>query len=180
MSVNLRPFISRAYVAWFAASTPRPARRGRLFSDQSAARSRMISFFLLCLLLAFDAPGDCHAAGEPLVVGLREVPPFVMRQADGEYTGISIDLWLRVARELGLEYRFQDTDLSGLLKGLETGRLDVAVAALTVTAEREKLVDFTHPFHSSGLAIAVPKAPTGALAVLKATFSWQFLQALAA
>lgn len=132
------------------------------------------------VLLATLCPGvSCPAAGEPLVVGVREVPPFVIRQADGSYTGLSIELWQAVADELGLDYQYRPTNLAGLLDGLKTGELDIAVAALTVTANRERDLDFSHPFHSSGLAIAVPSSPTGALATLRAALSREFLQALA-
>ena len=41
-----------------------------------------------------------------------------------------------------------------MLAAVESGELEVAVAALTVTAEREKHVHFTHPILSSGLGMA--------------------------
>jgi ABC-type amino acid transport substrate-binding protein len=79
-----------------------------------------------------------------------------MKMEDGSWNGISIDLWKEIAAELKLEFDFRETELRGLLDGLEQGALDAAVAALGITPEREKRIDFTHPFHVSGLGIAVP------------------------
>ena len=43
-----------------------------------------------------------------------------------------------------------------LIDGVAAGKFDVAVAALTVTAGRERILDFTEPFYATGLGIAVP------------------------
>jgi ABC-type amino acid transport substrate-binding protein len=124
------------------------------------------------------------AAGDgPLRVGTKEAPPFAFRQPDGTWTGLSIELWRGIAEDLGLEYEWVERDLDGLLDGLATGELDVVAAALTVTAEREVRVDFSHPFYSSGLGIGVPaRDGTGGIAseVVRAVFSWQFLSAIVA
>jgi ABC-type amino acid transport substrate-binding protein len=93
-----------------------------------------------------------------LVVGTKEAPPFVIRGKDGGWSGIAIDLWRRIAEQEHLAYRFEETSLPGLTEGTASGRLDAAVAALTVTAERERMVDFTLPFYETGLGIAVPHA----------------------
>jgi ABC-type amino acid transport substrate-binding protein len=78
-----------------------------------------------------------------------------MKAEDGSWIGISIDLWRHIARQTHLRYRFQETTLEGLTEGVADGSLDAAVAALTVTLPRLRLVDFTLPFYSTGLGIAV-------------------------
>ena len=42
-----------------------------------------------------------------------------------------------------------------LIEGVAAGKFDVAVAALTVTAAREEILDFSAPFYTTGLGIAV-------------------------
>ncbi len=133
---------------------------------------------ILTLFLMFPLVG--HAADDPLVIGTRIAPPFVVESSPGEYEGISVELWRQIADELDIEYRFEITSLPGLISGLEDGSLDASVAALTVTPERESRIDFSHPFHTSGLAIAVPREPPSAFAGLGRVFSWQFLAALSA
>lgn len=116
-----------------------------------------------------------------LVIGTKEAAPFVVRSPDGSWSGISIELWREIADELELDFRLVERDLEGLIEGVATGELDGAVAALTVTAEREERVDFTHPFYTSGLGIAVPAVQkSGFLMVMERLFSLAFLRVLGA
>lgn len=131
---------------------------------------------LLCLLLLAAA---ATAQGPTLRVGTKEAAPFAMRRPDGSWTGIGIELWKRVAADLRLEYEWRELPLPDLLAGVADGSLDVAVAAISVTAEREERMDFTHPFHASGLGIAVSVRPQGwFLQFLRNLFSVQFLKVL--
>ena len=90
-----------------------------------------------------------------LRIGTKSAPPFVIKRSDNTWHGISIALWQRIAIELGLRYEFIECDLQGLLDGVANGSLDAAVSALTITAERETLMDFTYPYHVTGLGIAL-------------------------
>jgi ABC-type amino acid transport substrate-binding protein len=100
-----------------------------------------------------------------------------MKRPDGSYDGISITLWRDIAHRLDIQYRFKQTDLNGLLDGVENGSLDVGVGALTVTAERAAKLNFTQPFYITGLGIAVRPQGGGSgwLEVVTRFFSWQFL-----
>jgi polar amino acid transport system substrate-binding protein len=111
-----------------------------------------------------------------LVVATKNAPPFAIKNDDGSWSGISIDLWREIASRLGLKYRLQEDDLSGMLAGVSNGKYDAAVAALTVTAERELKMDFSHPFYTSGLSIAVPANSSNAwLGVVQRFFTLQFV-----
>lgn len=115
-----------------------------------------------------------------LTVGTKVAPPFVMKQDDGSFEGISIELWQQLAERLGLKFEFKETSLDNLITGLEDGSLDASIAALTVTAPREELIDFGHPFYTTGLAIAVPQEGSSIWNAVKRFFSWEFFTALAA
>jgi ABC-type amino acid transport substrate-binding protein len=90
-----------------------------------------------------------------LVIGTKIAPPFAMKAEDGTWRGISIDLWRRIASQIHVRYRFEETTLKDLTDGLTDGKLDAAVAALIVTAPRRRFVDFSQPFFNTGLGIAV-------------------------
>ena len=47
----------------------------------------------------------------PLRIGTKEAAPFSFRGPDGEWAGVSIDLWRLVAADLGLEYEFREACL---------------------------------------------------------------------
>lgn len=103
------------------------------------------------------------APGKRLTVVTRKVTPFVMEK-NGRLTGYSIELWERIVRETRLPF---DPDqgyktvenVSQMLETLRNGQADVAVAAVSITAEREKTIDFSHPFKESGLQILTREAP---------------------
>ena len=122
----------------------------------------IVAVSLIALIATFACPLSSHAQTSApasdtreLVVGTKAAPPFAMRAEDGSWRGIGIDLWRRIAEATHLRYRFEETTLENLTAGVADGSLDLAVAALTVTAPRFHAVDFTLPFFSTGLGIAV-------------------------
>ena len=115
------------------------------------------------------------------MIGTKPSPPFAMKAEDGSWTGISIELWKQLATELGVTYEIKEYDLPGLLAAVEHHDIDVAVASLTVTAEREAKLDFTHPIYSTGLSIATrPGGKSGTLAVVKGLLTWDLAKLLGA
>ena len=131
-------------------------------------------------MIFFGIFGDFATAQDPLKIGTREAPPFAMKDGNGEWTGLSIDLWKETARRMNLDYQFQEmTTPESLVDGVRDGDLDASIAAITVTADRAQNVDFTHPFFNTGLGIAVPATEEGGwLSVAKAFFSLNFLKVL--
>ncbi len=85
-------------------------------------------------------------AARKLLIGTRNVPPFAFKLDDGSWSGISIELWREIAMENHWDYEFREMDLPQLLKATEKGEVDAAVAAVTLTHKREKVMDFSHPF----------------------------------
>lgn len=120
-------------------------------------RSYQVGAVCLALLLNAGTTGEIMGQmteGGSLVVGTKETPPFAIK-TDGKWSGVSIDLWRDIMNALGWRYEFRELDLPELLDGVEKGSLDAAVGALTITASREAVMDFTHPYYSTGLSIAV-------------------------
>lgn len=130
----------------------------------------------LLFLLSLDGHAQPSAEHTPLIIGTKEAPPFAMKGPDGKWRGIGIDLWQDMAARLNLNYTFKEMTLDELLAGVTNGTLDAAVAAISVTSSREKAMDFTQPFYTTGLGIAVAPHNTAPwLGVLKRLLSWQFL-----
>jgi ABC-type amino acid transport substrate-binding protein len=138
------------------------------------------------LLLVAVGPSASHAAEQDdpaaaheLVVGTKEAPPFAIKDDHGEWSGISIELWRRIADQLKLKYRFSEAaSISSLLEGLEHGDFDIAVAAITVTPAREQRIDFTVPYFQSGTGVAVETDRIASwMPVIRSIASYGFLQA---
>ena len=138
--------------------------------------------WLLCMA---GAPEHAAAADAPykkqLIVGTKDAPPFSVKRQDGSWGGVGIDLWREIAKELDLEYTFREMDLAAILNGLESGEIDAGVAAITVTAERDSRIDFSHPFYTTGLAIAISsRGGTGWGKTIQQLFTVDFLSAVSA
>lgn len=121
-----------------------------------------------------------EASEKKILVGTKHSPPFAIKNEDGSWSGISIDLWAKIAREYDVDYELKEFDLEELLQAVGSGSVDVAVGALTMTPEREKAFDFTHPFYTTGLSIAVSsKGKKGWQKAVERLFSPQFLRVVA-
>lgn len=117
---------------------------------------------------------------QPFVVATREAPPFAMKSENGQWTGLSIWLWERIAADLDIEYRLEETDLASMIDGVADGRYAASVAAMTITPSREQIVDFSHPFYTTGFGIAVEQGGGSWISSLAAIFTWGFIQAVLA
>ena len=106
-----------------------------------------------CASAAAPAPAEAH--GLRVVTG--QIPPFVFKQGDA-LTGFSIDLWNALAQRLKADFSLTELGLhseSAQLQAVQRGDAEVAISAITMTAERERQVDFTIPYFDSGLQIIV-------------------------
>jgi len=117
----------------------------------------LASVFGICASLAQSHAQTAGAPDAKLVVGTMRVPPFALRGDDGAWSGLSIELWQRVAGELKLDFEFRefDYDPEGLLNALEKREIGLAAAALPVTPEGEVRFDFSHAYFAAGLGVAV-------------------------
>jgi ABC-type amino acid transport substrate-binding protein len=125
------------------------------------------------ILLAF------FLVAAPLRVFTKPIEPFSFKK-DGADAGFSIELWERVAKETGLQYEITWVKtVSDLIEALKDGKADVAIAAISITAEREKVVDFSQPYYESGLQILVSPTPQSSASTLMATlFTWDFAKVI--
>lgn len=139
---------------------------------------RLVGLFVALMLLGWTPPSRAAEPDSPVLrVGTKVSPPFVVRRPDGRLDGPSIRLWRELADELGRDYELEERPLEELLSGLRDGSLDVSIAAITVTAERERTVDFSHPYHTAGLAIAAERRHQSVWSTVLATvFSRSLLE----
>jgi ABC-type amino acid transport substrate-binding protein len=110
----------------------------------------------LCLLcsLVFGFANEVKSTEKILTVDVEITAPCVMHY-NSTYTGFDIELWEEIAQELKLTFTYNETNLKGIFLDLAEGNADVAFSCITVTEEREKIVDFSHHYLDSGLRIMV-------------------------
>jgi ABC-type amino acid transport substrate-binding protein len=126
-----------------------------------AARSwRCLAFFVVALALA-SRVGEPEAAPQEqaprtvLRVAVKPIEPFVFTRGS-ERVGFSIDLWNAVAHSLHVDTAWVEVaTVDDQLQAVKGGAADAAIAAITITKERDRAVDFTQPYFDSGLQILV-------------------------
>lgn len=112
----------------------------------------MVVFTLIMGVTAF-AKGK-----ETIYVGTdaTEFQPFEYIE-NGEIVGFDIELMKEIGKVLGKDVEIKNISFDGLLPALQTGKLDVVIAGMTVTEERQKHVNFSEPYYTSKQLIIVSK-----------------------
>ena len=122
----------------------------------------------ILFLLAFTA----EAA--PLKVGVHEKPPFAIKNSDGSWSGLAIDVWHGVAKTAGLSYELVEVPYEQIRQRVADGTLDAAVGEIDVTAQDQKVIDFTQPYLISTLGVALKERKWRELweEAIKDFFNW--------
>ncbi|AGA59586.1 MAG: amino acid ABC transporter substrate-binding protein [Thermobacillus sp.] len=73
---------------------------------------------------------------------------------DGDkLVGFDVEVLETIAANLGYTVEWVNTDFSGLMGQLETGKIDTVANVVAVTEERKQKFDFTVPYSYAGVAI---------------------------
>ena len=107
-----------------------------------------------------------------------ERQPFTIISADS-FSGFGIDLWKQLADQIGMRYEFVAAPtFVGMLEAVQTGAADAAIGNISITADRERSMDFTQPIFDAGLQIMVPENNVSA-SLVSALLTWEMLGLLA-
>ena len=145
---------------------------------------RAIGGLLLLIVTASASVGAPHsgvegaARGKTLRVAVKPIAPFVLKQ-DTSLTGFSIDLWNSLAQRLNVDTDWVEVKTVGeQIEAVKSGRADAAIAAITITKQREEEIDFTQPYFDSGLQIMVRVGGNNRLLEALDSFPWRMAGAL--
>jgi polar amino acid transport system substrate-binding protein len=118
----------------------------------------MLTLALLAGLLAAGCggTGNTERSGQFLVGSDTDVLPFEGMQS-GKMVGFDVDLGTEIAKRLGLEYKLVPTQWNNLLPDLKAAKYDAVIAAMTITFDRQKTVDFSDPYFETDQSIVVMK-----------------------
>lgn len=88
-------------------------------------------------------------AKQVVLVGTNaEFAPFEYLEKN-EIVGFDIDLLNAISKETGIEFKIKDMAFDGLLPALQTKKVDLVIAGMTATPEREKAVLFSKPYFTA-------------------------------
>jgi len=83
-------------------------------------------------------------------------PPFEYKDGN-EYKGIDIDLINAIAKNQNFKIELNPMDFGGIIPAMQANQLDVAIAGMSITDDRKKVVDFSTPYFDAGLTVVVKK-----------------------
>ena len=106
-----------------------------------------------------------EAAGEVTTVNAGKLtmstnaafPPYEMTTDSGDFEGIDIEVAGAIAEKLGLELQVDDMDFDAALLATQSGKSDIVMAGVTVTDERQKVMDFSDTYAEGIQSIIVPE-----------------------
>lgn len=111
----------------------------------------LLSILMLSLVLV-ACGGEKAATGseiKKIYVGTNaEFEPFEYREGD-QIVGFDIDLINEIAKEAKLDIEIKDMAFDGLIPALQSKKIDLIIAGMTVTPDREKFVSFSTPYYKS-------------------------------
>ncbi|CAH5546434.1 Glutamine-binding periplasmic protein [Enterobacter cloacae] len=117
--------------------------------------SRLLTKLKVTLALVACSASFVAQAQDKLTVGVDTAfVPFEFKQGD-KYVGFDIDLWDAIAKKMNVSYELRPMDFGGLIPGLQSRNLDVAMAGITITDARKQVVDFSDGYYDADLLMAV-------------------------
>ena len=115
---------------------------------------KLMLMFLLSVVISISV----FAKNNVVYVGTNaEFMPFEYLDKN-KIIGFDIDLLDAISKETGLEFKIQDMAFDGLLPALQTKKIDMVIAGMSATPEREKAVAFSKPyFKAKQVVITTPE-----------------------
>lgn len=89
-------------------------------------------------------------------------PPFEMT-ANGENFGFDLDIMRAIAVVQGYDIEIQNLSFDAIIPSLRAGKCDVGASGFTITAKRDRVVDFSDPYYLSNQAVVIRSDDKGGL-----------------
>lgn len=120
--------------------------------------------FLCSILIVLFFVAGCGAGKKAegprlLKVGTEVTfPPFEFREPGSkEISGFDMDLIRAIGKKLDMQVEILDMDFEALIPSVKRGNVNLVIAGITITPDRQKIVDMSDPYYGSGLVLVVRK-----------------------
>ena len=122
----------------------------------STVKGRLAAALVALMLFSWGPALSPAMAQAELRVVTRVLPPLVVEQEGGKYSGFSIELWNKIAEKLNVKFKYHAApNVTALLENVRAGKADLGVAAISIVSKREAEFDFSQPILNAGLQIMV-------------------------
>lgn len=99
------------------------------------------------------------AQAEPIKIGNEngQYPPFSSQDSSGKWVGWEIDFINAVCAQAKLECVITPTSWDGIIPALTSGQIDVIMASMSITPERQKIIDFSDKYYNAPTMMGVAR-----------------------
>ena len=126
-------------------------------ASSEAASSEAVSSEAVSTAEAAPAALTTVTAGKLTMSTNAAFPPYEMTTDSGDFEGIDVEVAGAIAEKLGLELQVDDMDFDAALLAAQNGKSDIVMAGVTVTDERQKVMDFSDTYAEGIQSIIVPE-----------------------
>ncbi|KAB1070903.1 transporter substrate-binding domain-containing protein [Tamlana haliotis] len=145
---------------------------------------KLLTFFVLLLFVCihdtFSQQKDHLVEKDTLLIGYSIDPPFCYKE-NGKLQGISVRMWEKLNKTHPEKvYVYKEYILDDLINDLEYNEIDLALSPLTITSDRNAIIDFSMPyFVSECRGLIKSKNHSGKLmSFVTSFFSFNFLKVI--
>ncbi len=101
-------------------------------------------------------------------IAIQTSRPFAEKDSNDNWRGVTPDLIAALAERVNFNYSFVETyTMKQLLGSVRSGAVDIAAASLSITADREQYVDFSHPYFRTTLGMLTRSSPWDLATILR-------------
>lgn len=87
--------------------------------------------------------------------------PFEMVDKEGNIVGFDVEVAEKIAKELGVKLKIERFSFDGLIPALQTGKVDMVIAGMTIRGDRALSVSFSDPYYVTGQVLMVSNKNQG-------------------
>ena len=113
--------------------------------------------FAIALAAALVLGTAVNAAPVKVGIAAEPYPPFASPDASGNWTGWEVDIINAVCKAAELECAITPVAWEGIIPSLTGGQIDAIMASMSITAEREKVIDFSDKYYNTPTVIVAAK-----------------------
>lgn len=120
---------------------------------------KITSLMLAGLLAVGAAAGQANAKDwDKIRIGIEAAyPPFNGYNTNKELIGFDVDIAEALCAEMKAECTLVAQDWDGMIPALLAGKYDAIVSSMSITEERQQVVDFTDRYYTNSLTFVAPK-----------------------
>jgi len=122
-------------------------------------KSAKMLALLTAVILAAALFSGCSGSDKIVMATNAEFPPYEYKEGN-EIVGIDVEIAQAIAKKLGKTLVIEDMAFDSIIAAVQSGKADMGVAGMTVSADRLENVDFSDTYIQASQVIIIRKDNT--------------------